>query len=48
MKRVEVIERVKELMHEKEKLIREHEDLVKKDKLLIDQLQMSLAHMGDE
>ena len=35
-------------MHEKENLIREHEDLVKKDKLLMEQLEMILNHLGDK
>ena len=41
MKQTEVIERVRELMHEKENLIREHEDL-------FCQLEMILNHLGDK
>lgn len=38
MKRQEIIERVNELMQERQNLTREHEDLILKDKLLTEQL----------
>ena len=47
MKQEEVMERIKELMQEKVNLIREHEDLLKKDRLMMDQLEMILNHLGD-
>lgn len=43
MKQEEVMERIKELMQEKVNLIREHEDLLKKDRLMMEQLEMQLT-----
>ena len=48
MKQEEVIERVKELMQDKANLIREHEELLKKDRLMMEQLEMILDHLGDK
>ncbi len=48
MKQEEVIERVKELMQEKVNLIREHEELLRKDRLMMEQLEMILNHLGDQ
>lgn len=38
MKKQEIIERVNELMQERQNLTREHEELILKDKLLTEQL----------
>lgn len=45
MKKADIIERVEELMHERQNLTREHEDLIKKDKLLTDQLAIILEEL---
>ena len=42
MQKAEMLERLQELMHERENLTREHEDLSKKDKLLTEQLEIIL------
>lgn len=48
MKRDELLERVQELMHERANLTREHEDLIKKDKLLTEQLAVILKELASE
>lgn len=47
MKRAEIIERVQELKQEREHLICQHEDLVKKDKLLTEQLDIILQELAN-
>lgn len=46
MKKQEIIERVNELMQERQNLTREHEDLILKDKLLTDQLAIILDELA--
>lgn len=48
MNREDLLERVQELIHERENLTREHEDLIKKDKLLTDQLAFILQALAKE
>ncbi len=45
MKKEEILERVSELMLERENLIRQHEDLIKKDKLRTEQLDVILQEL---
>ena len=45
MEREEMFERVRELMQERENPIREHEELIKKDKLLTEQLEIILQEL---
>ena len=48
MKKAEMLERLQELMHERENLTREHADLIKKDKLLTEQLEIILKEVAAE
>lgn len=48
MQKAELYERVEELMHERQNLTREHEDLIKKDKLLTEQLEIILKELTKE
>ncbi|MCM1258710.1 MAG: hypothetical protein NC307_12760 [Roseburia sp.] len=45
MKKQELIERISELMQERQNLTREHEDLIMKDKLLTEQLAVVLKEL---
>ena len=47
MKRQEIIERLVELKHERENLTREHEELITKDKLLTEQLNIILDQFAN-
>ncbi len=48
MKREELLERIQELIQERENLTRRHEDLIKKDKLLREQLQQIINLLMNE
>ncbi len=45
MKKAEVVERLRELKQERQNLTREYEDLVQKDKMLTEQLEIILQTM---